>query len=155
MSKISLHSVKNHIQEILTASGIILTLLVFAIFYRVESVLERMQNQIQTPQWKISSTLYADSPIITAGTPVSPNWLIDYFQKLKYVEIQDAVVKPGQYTVKKEGIVFLKRGNSAAQKNSPILVTFSKNGIQKLVQLNNGTEMTKVAIDSLPLADVH
>ncbi|MCI0445901.1 transglycosylase domain-containing protein [bacterium] len=155
MPQLSLNSIKNHAQEILSTVGIILTLLAFIIFYRVENIFERMQNEIQEPQWKISSTLYADVPILNKGTRISPGWLIDYFQRLKYIEVEDSVVKAGQYTVKKKGIVFLKRGNASAQNNSPILVTFDKAGIQKMVQQKTGTEMSKVAIDPLPLADVH
>jgi penicillin-binding protein 1B len=155
MSTIKLTSIKNYKQEILSTLGIILTLLAFIIFYRAENILERMQKQIQAPQWKISSTVYADVPILDVGTQVSPSWLIDYFQRLKYVETKDPVVKAGQYIVKKEGIVFLKRGNASMQNNSPILVSFDKNRIQKLVQLKSGTGMTKVAMDPLALADVH
>ena len=155
MPQIRLHSLKNYSHEILSTIGIILTVFVFAAFYRAESVFERMQKQIQEPQWKISSTVYADTPILNTGTQISPSWLIDYFRRLKYVEVQDPVVKPGQYIVKKEGIVFLKRGNASIQNNSPILVTFDKNGIQKLVQLKTGTEMKTVAMDPMALADVH
>jgi penicillin-binding protein 1B len=155
MPQIRLNTLKNHTHEILSTVGIILTVFVFTFFYRVENAFERMQKQIQAPQWKISSTLYADIPILNEGTQISPNWLIDYFQRLKYVEGKDAVVKPGQYLVKKEGIVFFKRSNAAAQNNSPILVTFDKNGIQKLVQLKDGSEVKQVALDPLALADVH
>jgi len=155
MPQLRLNSLKNYTHQILSTVGIILTLLVFTVFYRAEKIFERMQNEIQAPQWKISSTLYADTPIMNEGTQISPDWLIDYFHRLKYVEVADSVVKPGQYTVKKEGIVFLKRGNVSVQNNSPILVTFDKNGIQKMVQLKTGTEMSKVAMDPLPIADVH
>jgi penicillin-binding protein 1B len=155
MPQLRFNSLKNHAQEILSTLGIILTLLAFTVFYRVENIFERMQNEIQEPQWKISSTLYADVPILNAGSRISPDWLIDYFLRLKYTEVEDSVVKPGQYTVKEEGIVFLKRGNASAQNNSPILVTFDKAKIQKMVQLKTGTEMPKVAMDPLPLADVH
>lgn len=155
MPQIRLNTLKNYIHQILSTIGIILTVVLFTFFYRLENVFQRMQNQIQAPQWRISSTLYADTPILNEGTQISPSWLIDYFQRLKYTEVQDPTVKPGQYLVKKEGIVFLKRGNASAQNNSPILVTFDKNGIQKLVQLKNGTEMKRVAIDPQPLADVH
>lgn len=155
MPQLRLNTLKNHTHEIFSTVGIILTLFVFTFFYRVENVFERMQKQIQAPQWKISSTLYADIPILNEGTQISPNWLIDYFQRLKYVEAKDPVVKPGQYLVKKEGIVFFKRGNASAQNNSPILVTFDKDGIQKLVQLKNGSEVKQVAMDPLPIADVH
>ena len=155
MPQLRFNSIKNHAQEILSTLGVILTLLVFIIFYRVENIFERMQNEIQGPQWKISSTVYADVPILNEGTRITPDWLVDYFQRLKYIEVEDSVVRPGQYTVKKEGIVFLKRANASAQNNSPILVTFDKAGIQKMVQLKTGTEMSKVAMDPLPLADVH
>jgi penicillin-binding protein 1B len=150
-----LNSVKNHAHQILSTIGIILTVFVFTFFYRLENVFDRMQKQIQTPQWKISSTLYADVPILSEGTQISSDWLIDYFQRLKYAETNDPVVKPGQYAVTKEGVVFLKRGNASAQNNSPILVSFDKSGIQKLIQLKNGTEVKQVAMDPLALADVH
>jgi penicillin-binding protein 1B len=155
MPQIRVNSLKNHAQQILSSVGIILSVFVFTFFYRVENICERMQKQIQEPQWKISSTLYADSPILNKGSQISSSWLIDYFQRLKYVEGQDPVVKPGQYIIKKEGIVFLKRRNASADNNSPILVSFDKTGIQKLVQLKNGTEVNQVMIDPLPLADVH
>ena len=149
------NTLKNHAHQILSTIGIILTVFIFTSFYRLENVFDGMQKQIRTPQWKISSTLYADVPILNEGTQVSPDWLINYFELLKYAEAKDPVVKPGQYLVKKEGIVFLKRGNASAQNNSPILVSFDKSGIQKLVQLKNGTEVKQVAMDPLPLADVH
>ncbi len=155
MPQLRLNSLKNYTHQILSTAGIILTLLAFTVFYRAQNVFVHMHNEIQAPQWKISSTLYADIPILNQGTRISPDWLIDYFQRLKYVKVQDSVVKAGQYTVKKEGIVFLKRGNASAQNNSPILVTFDKSGIQKMVQLKTGIQMSKVAMDPLPIADVH
>ena len=88
MPQLSSNSIKNHAHEILSAVGIILTLLAFTVFYRVESIFERMQKEIQVPQWKISSTVYADAPILNEGSRTGPDWLIDYFQRLKYNEVK-------------------------------------------------------------------
>lgn len=155
MLKTFVNFIKDYKKEILSAAGVISTLLMFTLAYRIEASFERMQNQIKTPQWKISSTLYADAPILSIGTHINSHWLIDYLQRLKYVQTEHSVMKPGQYTVRKEGIVFLKRGNASAQNNSPILVTFDRQGVRRLVQLKTGSEITQVSMDPLALADVH
>lgn len=95
-----------------------------------------MEQQLQTHRWSIPSSIYADSPVIYNGMPITREWLVSYMQRLSYTRIQHLHVKTAQYAVNDDGITFRKRRLLAdKEQENPVLVTFGPKGVTEVIDL--------------------
>ncbi|HSE40292.1 MAG TPA: transglycosylase domain-containing protein, partial [Acidobacteriota bacterium] len=101
-----------------------------------------MEQRLQGHQWSIPSSIYADSPVISNGMPMTQEWLVRYLQRLGYTRMELIQVKAAQYSIQENGIVFRKRPLSVNEVlDNPVLVTFSAKGVSKVIDLFTKQEL--------------
>jgi penicillin-binding protein 1B len=117
----------------------------------VVSQLFWMGRQIDEVTWQLPATIYAEPPSLSPGRTGSTSWLVQYLKRLNYVESSSPEVETGQYAFAKNGVVFKARPLSS-EATSPVLVTFSNNRVQSLVDLSTKTRLEQVSLEPTPLA---
>lgn len=118
----------------LLSIGAIALLVQLSIIFHTQ--LTMLEQQLHTHRWSIPSSIYADSPVIYNGMPITQEWLVRYMQRLGYTRIQRLRVKAAQYAVINNAIAFCKRpllANSEAE--NPVLVTFGPKGVTEVSDL--------------------
>ncbi|HSE42231.1 MAG TPA: hypothetical protein VLH08_15815, partial [Acidobacteriota bacterium] len=143
---------KNQLLTAICAGFIIL--LTVGVYWAQEN-LRWMHNQIQHHEWKIPSTVYAEAPALYSGNTLSLDWCVQYLKNLEYLQTADAVVKPGQFAIRKEGLVYYPRQSSPQLKNSAILISFKKTSIDRIVELKTGKEISRATLETVALADLY
>ena len=68
-----------------------------------------MGRQIDEVTWQLPATIYAEPPSLSPGKTGSTSWLVQYLQRLNYVESSSSAVQPGQYAFAKNGLIFRAR----------------------------------------------
>ena len=102
----------------------------------VRSHLILMEKQLQSHQWNIPSSIYADSPAIHEGMAITEEWLIRYLQRLDYTQMKWIQVKAAQYSIQENGIAFRKRPLSPEEgQDHPVFVTFGPKGVTEVIDL--------------------
>jgi penicillin-binding protein 1B len=147
--------VRTYKNQILTAFSAVLLIVLVAGTYWAQKELTWMHSQIQNHEWKIPSTIYAEAPTLYAGKNVSVEWCAKYLENLEYLQTKDLVLKPGQFAIRKEGLVFYARQSIHQTKNSAILIEFNKNGIKRLIELKSGDEIPRAMLEPVALADLY
>lgn len=95
-----------------------------------------MKQQLNSHQWGIPSSVYADSPVIHGGMAITEEWLVKYLQRLDYSSIATIRVKAAQYSIQENGIAFCKRPLSVNEgRDNPVFVTFSPKGVTAIIDL--------------------
>ena len=151
----SLEFLRTYRNHILAGLSVLLLIALTAGIYWAQSTLRWMNSQIQNHDWKIPSTVYAEAPSLYPGRNLSLDWCVKYLENLEYVPTEDTVVKPGQFSVRKEGLVYYPRQSHLQQKNSAILVSFNKQGIDRIVELKSGSEVSRTILEPVALADLY
>lgn len=119
---------------------------------RYNSVINR---HLLSHKWALPSTIYADSPVLSSGTPVNADWLVRYLQKLNYVKTERSNLKPGQYSIVKGAVLFRKNLPTLDSANDfPLAVEFSKNGVKSLVNMNAQSELPFYELEPVPISDL-
>lgn len=110
-----------------------------------------MERQIDEITWQLPATIYAEPPTISPGKVISKDWLIQYLQRLNYVETSAKNIQPGQYVYTKRGVLFRKRP-LANEETKPVLVTFNNTKIQKIVDAADNMRVDHYTLEPTPLA---
>ena len=110
-----------------------------------------MERQIDEITWQLPATIYAEPPTISSGKSISKDWLIQYLQRLNYVETTARNIQPGQYVYTKRGVLFRQRpvGN---EETRPVLVTFNNSRIQTMVDAADNIRVDHLILEPTPLA---
>ncbi len=118
----------------------------------VHSRLTAMEKQLQSHQWNIPSSIYADSPVIHKGMPITEEWLVRYLQRLDYTGMKSYRVKAAQYSVQENGIAFRKRSLTANQgADDAVLVTFGPKGVSKVIDLSTKQELQAYELEPIQI----
>src|SRR5580765_2000891 len=64
--------------------------------------------EIHNQKWSLPSTIYAEAPMIYEGMPAKAKWLAEYLQRMDYQKTESTALRPGEYTVTKDGLAFFK-----------------------------------------------
>ena len=110
-----------------------------------------MEKEIDEITWQLPATIYAEPPTISSGKVISKDWLIQYLQRLNYVETSARNIQPGQYVDTKKGILFRQRP-LANEETKPVLVTFNNKGIQTIVDTADNMRVAHYTLEPTPLA---
>ena len=151
----SLEFLRTYSKQVLTGLSVLLLIALVSGIYWAQSSLRWMHSQIQNRDWKIPSTVYAEAPALYRGRNVSLAWCVKYLENLNYLPTKDAALKPGQFEVRKEGLVFYGRQAHLQHKNSAILVSFNKSGVDRIVELKSGEEVSRTILEPVALADLY
>lgn len=110
-----------------------------------------MERQIDEITWQLPATIYAEPPTISSGKSISKEWLVQYLQRLNYVETSAQNIQPGQYVFAKKGILFRQRplGN---EETKPVLVTFNNSRVQTIMDAGDNMRVDHYTLEPTPLA---
>jgi penicillin-binding protein 1B len=119
----------------------------------VRSHLTAMEQQLRSShQWEIPSSVFADSPIIHSGMPITQEWLVRYLQALDYTRMKLTPVKDAQYSIQENAIAFRRRSLSANEKvEDPVRVTFDSKGVSKVIDLFTKQELQAYELEPIEI----
>jgi penicillin-binding protein 1B len=118
----------------------------------VHSRLIVMEQQLKSHQWNIPSSIYADSPVIQNGKPITQEWLVKYLERLDYTRTNRLLVKTAQYSIQQNGITFRRRSLSANEGlYNPIFVTFDSKGVSKIVDIATTRELPTYELEPVQI----
>ena len=121
----------------------------------VHSHLTAMEQQLHSHQWNIPSSIYADSPKVHNGMPITQEWLVGYLQRLDYTKIEFIQVRPAQYSIQENGIAFRRRPLSANEgPDDPVLVTFGPKGVSKVINIFTKQELQTYELEPIRITSL-
>lgn len=131
----------------------IISLLVTAHYIvRYNSIINR---HLMSHKWALPSTIYADAPVLSSGTPVNADWLVRYLQRLNYVQTVRSNLKPGQYSIVNHAVLLRKNFVTPDPANDfPLAVQFDKNGVKSLININAQSQLPFYALEPAPISDL-
>lgn len=125
---------------------------VFRIYRNCSAVVE---NHLKSQRWALPSTIYADAPILYQGMPMQPGRLVEYLERLNYQARTNPEVGVGEYSRKKQEIIFRKHSlydNGKAE--SPILIRFGSSAIERIENLNDKEELPAYELEPIPISNL-
>lgn len=131
----------------------IISLLVTAYYIvRYSSIINR---HLESHKWALPSTIYADAPVLSSGTPVNADWLVRYLQRLNYVQTVRSNLKPGQYSIDKHAILLRKNFVTPDPANDfALAVQFDKNGVKSVININAQRQLPFYELEPAPISDL-
>jgi penicillin-binding protein 1B len=106
-------------------------------------------------KWSLASTIYGEAPMLYQGMPMSETSLVKYLQRLNYQRVEGSLVRTGEYTVQKTGIVFEKHQFFSRQSSVyPVFVQFKGSSIAKLANMQSNEELAAYEMEPIPISDL-
>lgn len=119
---------------------------------RYNSIIHR---HLESHKWALPSTIYADAPVLSEGTPVNADWLVRYLQRLNYVKTERSNLKPGQYSIVKGAVLFRKNFVTPDPANDfPLAVQFDKNGVESVINMSAQNQLPFYELEPAPISDL-
>jgi len=114
----------------------------------------RMDEKLKHDPWSIPSTIYANAPHLSAGMPITEDWLVDYLNKLQYLQVTSRV-QPGQFLAADDSVLLCPHAPSRQFRGmNTVQVFFKKNHIQRIINPASGKAIDEYALEPFPLADL-
>src|SRR5215471_21492429 len=85
----------------------------------------RLDERLKHDPWSIPSTIYANAPQLSAGMPITQDWLVDYLSKLQYLQVTSRI-QPGQFMSTNDSVVLCPHAPSRQFGTTNIVQIFFK-----------------------------
>lgn len=128
----------------------IIVALVISISYKFALVEKRLNDR----GWSIASTVYAEAPDLTKGTSATQEWLIHYFQSLKYGKSNSPVPRSAEYSIRKDGIAFRDSSPGNRDADIPVLIVVNNGRVQQLLNLQTKQKIADYHLQPIPVSDL-